>query len=119
MQGLLALEEIVSAEVCVGGSKTNVQARTTVKYPSSTAIGEGKFSAVQATAAARLFVACGTSYEKTVEALMYGHQYWTGEAVQGDDLPSEATLSNWVLAVGQAALKQLGKARVWISRGLL
>jgi len=72
-----------------------------VLYPDQSGIGEFKFSAAQAGAAARLYVACGTSYEKTVEALLYGHQFWTEKAVEGDFLPSESTLSNWVTAIGQ------------------
>jgi hypothetical protein len=80
-----------------------------VLYPDQSGIGEFKFSAAQAGAAARLYVACGTSYEKTVEALLYGHQFWTEKAVEGDFLPSESTLSNWVTAIGQVEWERMAE----------
>ena len=43
--------------------------------------GNVKFQGFMRAAAFRIYVACACSYEKTIEAILYSHTYWTAEAL--------------------------------------
>jgi hypothetical protein len=84
----------------------------TIKYATE-AKAEGasyKFSLKKRAACFRAYVTSCCSYEKCVEDLLYSHQFWAEETVDGGEVPSEAELANWVLQFGQAEYEQLCKA---------